>query len=227
MVYKRKPKARRKVAPKRKNRSVIRQPNLIADSQIVKLRYVDFFQLDAGIGGVAFDTWRANGIFDPYVGVGGHQPLGGDQYASFYKSYVVLGAKATCYFDVYSNSASDSVWGLGKTSTVSTQPATNINQAIEQNQVSYTFLTSRSGDRNSGKISVYYSPRKHFGLKDPSDNGDLVGITGDSGTDPTAQAYFQFQVGGNNPADNPTPVNCRVLIEYVVKFTERKELTQS
>lgn len=38
--------------------------------------------------------WR-NGLYDPYVGTGGHQPLGSDQWANFYYYYRVLKIKGT------------------------------------------------------------------------------------------------------------------------------------
>lgn len=208
----------------RKNRAVV-QRSIVADKQIVKLRYVEFVTLDAGIGSVAYDTWRANGVFDPYVGVGGHQPLGHDQWAPFYDNYVVLGSKATCFAEVYGTAASDSVWLIGNVGQTIGAPASNINQAIEQNKVKYTFLGGKTSSKSLGKVSIYYSPKAVFGVKDVLDNGDLVGSLGS--TDPPAPCYFHFQVGGNNPADNPTSVNCRVLIEYTVMLTGRKELEQS
>lgn len=215
---------RRRRAFYRKSGRMVRQPRVIADSQIVKLRYVDFIQLDAGIGTPAYDTFSATSCFDPYVGAGGHQPLGFDQWMTFYNHYQVLGAKATAYARQYADLGGDAVWLVGQTSASTTAPASNINQYIEQKRSKYTFLTAKLGAQNTGKVTVHYSPRRFFNLKNPRDEHDL---RGDASSSPTENAYFQFIAGGGNPADNPGPVNVRVVIDYVVLLTERKHLAQS
>lgn len=202
---------------------LVRQPRVIAESQIVKLRYVDFVNLDAGVGTLAYDTWSATSCYDPYVGAGGHQPLGFDQWMTFYNHFQVLGAKATAYGMVYGTAAGDSVYMIGQLSGSTGAPATNINEAIEQKRASYRFLSAKD-DKSFGKVTVKYSPRTFFHLKNPADEHDLRGTaTGN----PTENAYFQFCVGGMNPLDNPTQINMRVVIDYIVLFTERKHLSQS
>lgn len=202
---------------------LVRQPRVIAESQIVKLRYVDFVNLDAGIGTLAYDTWSATSCYDPYVGAGGHQPLGFDQWMTFYNHYQVLGSKATAYGMVYATNPSDSVYMIGQLSASTGAPATNINEAIEQKRASYRFLSSKD-DKSFGKVVVKYSPRRFFNLKNPQDEHDLRGsIT----SNPTENAYFQIMVGGMNPSDNPTQINLRIVIDYLVLLTERKHLSQS
>ena len=214
--------ARRKRFYKRS--AVVRQPRVIAESQIVKLRYVDFIQLDAGIGAPAYDTFSATSLYDPYVGAGGHQPLGFDQWMTFYNHYQVIGAKATAHARVYADAAGDAIWLIGQTSAGTAAPGGNVNQLIEQKRAKYTFLTAKNGSDNTGKVTVHYSPRRFFNLKNPRDEHDL---RGDASTSPAENCYFQFMVGADNPADNPTVVNVRVIIDYICLFTERKHLAQS
>lgn len=211
---------------KKKKYAVVRQPQIIADSTIVTLRYVDSVNLNAGAATRAYDTWSATSIFDPYVAVGGHQPLGADQWAQFYNHYQVIGAKITAHFTVISTGTVDNTIGVVKLSDTSTWTPTDINTLMEQNKVNYKFLTSGNGSRSYAKVVGYYSPRKFFGLKYPSDEHDLRGTTGDSGTDPTENAYFHVGLGSANDGD-PMLVPVRVVIEYRVKFTERKDIGAS
>ena len=43
------------------------------------MRYHDRASIDPAAGSFATDTWSLNGVFDPYTGLGGHQPYGFDQ----------------------------------------------------------------------------------------------------------------------------------------------------
>ena len=85
---------RRRRAPRKKY--PLYQP--VPDSKVVKMRYVDQFTIDPGLGTAGHISLRANGLFDPYVPVGGHQPYSFDQYMEFYNRYTVLGSKITVTF---------------------------------------------------------------------------------------------------------------------------------
>lgn len=229
MPYKKKTYRKKPYKKSYRRKAVIRQPSIVADSQIVTLKYCDHVTFDAGIGTKSYTSWRATSAFDPYVPLGGHQPLGFDNWTQFYNHYTILGAKATAHYSVPSDLASDAVIAVGKLSDEETWAPTDVNTLIEQNKTKYTFLTARGGSNSTGNITVYYSPRKMFGLSKVSDEHDLRGQTGNAGTgsDPTENAYFHFGLAGMNPSDNPVAVNCRVIIEYRIKFTERKDLAGS
>lgn len=217
-------KKRRTLRARRRVRARISSKLGLPESKLVRMRYVEFIQLDAGVGTPAYDTFSATSCFDPYVGAGGHQPLGFDEMSSWYDNYQVMGAKCTANARVYATNVSDAVWLVCQTSNDTTAPASNINQYIEQKDVRYTFLTSATGSKNIGRVSTTYSPRKQFAIKDPKDDQHLRAITT---TSPAKNAYFQIIVGADNPADNPTTVGIRVVIDYLVLFTGRKHLAQS
>lgn len=217
-------KKRRTYRARRKVRARISSKLGLPESKLVRMRYVEFISLDAGIGVPAYDTLSATSLFDPYVGTGGHQPMGFDEMSAWYENYQVMGATATAHARVYASAAADAIWLIGQTSNDTSAPASTIEQYIEQKDVKYAFLTSAIGANNTGKVTVRYSPRKQFAIKDPRDDQDLRAATTAS---PFKNAYFQFAVGGDNPADNPTAVNIRVVIDYLVLFTGRKHLAQS
>ncbi len=55
-------------------------------------KYVENFIITSGVAGV-FGTsydYAANGMYDPYLGVGGHQPYGFDELSPWYNSFTVI-----------------------------------------------------------------------------------------------------------------------------------------
>lgn len=66
----------------------------VPDRLVLKMKYVDNFQL-IGAGG-ASRVFRLNSIYDPDTSVvNGHQPLGYDQWNTFYQKYRVFKAIVT------------------------------------------------------------------------------------------------------------------------------------
>lgn len=62
---------------------------------MVRLRYVQEVQLDAGTGTYSQNLFRCNSLFDPdYTGVG-HQPKGFDEWAGVYNHYTVMKSTIT------------------------------------------------------------------------------------------------------------------------------------
>ncbi|QGQ63634.1 capsid protein [Chicken circovirus 5] len=83
---------------KRRRTSISRAPRgwkPFGNSRIARLTYCDNVTLDPGANVVAGRVFRANGLFDPDVALGGHQPYGFDQLMSIYNRFVVLGSKIT------------------------------------------------------------------------------------------------------------------------------------
>lgn len=66
--------------------------NIIPQMTIVTLPYVDLRNEILALGNAHRFTqqWRCTSINDPQVAVGGHQPLGHDQWAPLYNRYMVL-----------------------------------------------------------------------------------------------------------------------------------------
>jgi hypothetical protein len=70
--------------------SVPRSPNqLVPERFRTTLTYVDYTTLDPAAGVFSTVVYSPSSLFDPYVPVGGHQPMGFDQLAALYAHYVV------------------------------------------------------------------------------------------------------------------------------------------
>lgn len=187
------------------------------------MRYVEFLTLNPGVGTLAYHTWRASSPFDPNYSGTGHQPNGFDQWATFYNTYTVLGAKCTLLAYVYASGVGESCFAAIQTTDKSAITASTLDELMEQRGTPYKALISK-GDKSYGKVTAYYSPRKVFGIKDTQDASNLkCGVA----ENPNWNAYFHTYIGGLNPADDPTVTSCRVVIDYIVQFAGIKELTSS
>lgn len=198
--------------------------NIVPDSHVVKLKYVEQFNLNAGTGTNAVHVFRANSIFDPSLTTTGHQPLGRDQWLPFYDHYLVIGAKIKCQFisvDADGNTGSQMVGIMLQDSSTSNLNPINI---MEQTGSTYKVLTS-SDAMQKAVVSKGFSPKKFFGLKDISDNRSLVGAAQDG--NPTEGAYWLVYQAPLDPTQNCGTIRCIATIEYLVKYTERKTLAQS
>lgn len=68
----------------------------------MKLKYgIGNITLAHGALDTIYDLYRGNGLYDPEVAVGGHQPRMFDQMCLFYQSYLVLGSKISITFFMF------------------------------------------------------------------------------------------------------------------------------
>lgn len=100
-VYKTRKRAyRRKAYKARPMSTTINRVVGIPDQMFCKLRYSDTYTLGT-LSSFQSVLIRANSLFDPDYAVGGHQPMGFDQYAALYGKYRVYGVayRITCIAD--------------------------------------------------------------------------------------------------------------------------------
>ncbi len=212
---------RRKPAWKR--RTTIQKGLGFSDGQIVKMRYVEEFQLDPGLGTVASYIFRANGLYDPNYTGAGHQPYGFDQWMTYYNQFTVLGSKITALFRNYGAAAADGVMvGLQlKDSAVVDQ--TNPNDIVEQGRSVWRLMQPAGGTRDQVTLRKGFSTKKFF--QAPNSLDDIY--RGSASADPAEQAFFHVIAGGFNASDNPGPLRCQIIMDYIVKLNGPKPLVSS
>lgn len=185
-----------------------------ARSKTVVMRYASNFDLTATAPSIDGWKWRANSIFDPDESIGGHQPLGHDEYALQYKYYKVLKSRLTVYF----TSASTGVTGqmmcgikLGEASY--TLPTTHFEMVEHQRGEPAWILPINSGG-SIKKVVKYFDSRKEFQASDTNINTGAL-----FSANPLKQAYFYPWIG---PVDASTSSVCVCFMhcEYVVKMWE-------
>lgn len=201
-------------------------PVLMPNRHFCKMKYVTQFALDSPSGAPSGHVFRANGLYDPDVTGGGHQPLGFDQImGKFYNHFTVVGSKLTMT-PVIGGSDQWQTYGVMTTDsgTVVASMA-NIGQLLEQERttgVKPTGILNLASGRPYNAIGKF--SLKHF-FK--GSNKYTTSLKGTSSADPTEQAYFECYacpLSGVNPESH----NFIAVIVYCVMFTDPVNiLTQS
>jgi hypothetical protein len=192
-------------------------------SQRVKLNYFHYEVLDTGGTTLGYFDLRANGVYDPVVAVGGHQPLGYDQWSTFYNNWVVLACDIHTNFK--SNVASENTQIVGIILSDDTTTPMEVGELAEQPLAHWTTVCCNAGNRAFADVRHRYDAKTFFNIKDPLDNVSRLG--GTTGADPTEQAYFRVYFNNSNGGISDTTLQTNTLLTYDVVFSEPKALAQS
>jgi hypothetical protein len=185
-----------------------------------RLRYSEFdTQLTPAASLPGRAIYSATGLYDPNYAVGGHQPMGFDQYMLAYQHYRVTGARISVTF--HSETVSEN-YTVGV--AVRRNPSIGtFEQEIEQGFIKHAPLSIETGSRQSRTISYYVNPQRWLGI--PA--GDADRLEGDASSNPTEQCYFQVLAMGVNTGVTAPSVRTVITIDYDVVFREKKLLSQS
>lgn len=194
-----------------------------SDGQIVKMRYVEEFELNPGIGTVASYIFRANGLYDPNYTGSGHQPYGFDQWMTYYNQFTVLGSKVRATFRNYNSSLGDGVMVGIQLKDSAVVDNNNSNKIIEQGRSTWRLMQPAGGTHDQRTLHKGFSTKGFFQARDNLD--DIY--RGSSSADPSEQAYFHIIAGGFNLSDDPAALRCQVIIDYIVKLNGPKPLVSS
>jgi hypothetical protein len=189
----------------------------------VDLVYCDTYEVSTSSSVQVETFFRANGPYDPDASIGGHQPLGYDEWAAFYNHYVVR--RSDIMVEAYDTEAAailDSLSVIVCDDT--TIPATP--QALrEQPACSATVFGKDMGSKAVGRVNQFYEPRQFFGCKRVEDRVETLGAL--VGANPSEQAYFGVAIGSAIGGVNSRTYVMRVRICYTILFLEPKTLPQS
>lgn len=190
-------------------------------------------------------SFIANGLYDPTVALGGHQPRGFDQYMAIYDNYTVVGSKINVnwMYDQYdapsmAGTPSGTLVKSVTTSTadqfgcppvmvgihkgVATLAANDAADAMEQDRTMWRNMTAADGAVvTSSKLAI----SDFFG------KGNLVGAEGYGGTaaaDPDNKIYWTIWAArAPNQGNGVVQLTAFTTIEYDVIFTNPKNLAAS
>lgn len=187
----------------------------------IQLRYCANVSLADVVGGVLdLHAFSANNVFDPDVTGVGHQPLGRDQWALFYNHYRVV--ESTCNVKMTTTSV-----GSGQPVMTGVYLADDVNVPSEWTTLAESGrsnpLMHTPGNTESHMIKSSYSQSKFF--KGQGVNQSALGAS--IGSSPSEQAYFIIYAQAADESSTFTSRSYSVTIDYVVEFSEPKDLTQS
>lgn len=194
------------------------------DETWTKLKYTEYFSATVPAQpGATTAAYRGNSAFDPDVDVdvSGTQPLGFDQWGTFYNRYYVAGSR--CKVKVYSASTTEPIevnlWPSIQ------QPGASewLANRIWEQPFNKSIQLSPTWDKKT--IASYMNTAKMYGVRDPA--GD-VSFSATVANNPVKQWYWNFMAMLMNPTSTATPVIvCKVTITYYIKFMERLTLAPS
>lgn len=219
-------KQQRKKQKKRSRRLVLRSPSYVPSGlptqRITKLRYCESISRTTTSGVMDRYMYRANGAYDPNLTGTGHQPFGYDQWAALFNHYTVIGSKITVRTIATVNSTGvplhTGIYLADGTST----PYTIYTQFQEAKKGSYRTMLGSIGEKAYRNTSTF-SARSFFGVKNVMDNQNLRALVT---TDPSEEAYFHIWLQCADLAGTAT-VRHDVTIDYIIKFTEPKDIASS
>jgi len=224
--------------------SVPRNKLAFAQSMRTKLRYVQRVEFLPTNTSVIQSPFRANGMYDPTVPLGGHQPRGFDEMMKIYETFTVHGSTISCSFmyegydgpsgvafagnlrkststDDNSPALTPMVCGLHK--GIETLSSGSVQEQMEKDRTSWTYINGQTGHRTlkgSLKVSDFYGKAPLTGSE---------GYTGSASADPTEQVLWEVWCGrvSDDYPEEITKVVCFVTIEYDATFTQPKVLSAS
>lgn len=219
----------RKNFRKRNMRSMvrIRTPTAFPDAIQCKLNYSELTAHTSALGAKVTTQWRGNSVYDPRFAIGGHQPLGMDQYSLLYRSFLVKGMKWE--IDVISDGGAGSFVHQVATICKPIDTITPLISTVREKPYSqYKVMGLQGSSRHIIKFKGYMSTKKMVGLKKL--NVENVAYTGSTDTSLTSdpplgwnlQLYMQPLTG---TATFDYEVQCRLT--YYVTFFNRRQLLQS
>lgn len=216
----------RKKTTKRKRRYRSRVPRqLIPNKTARTFRYQTSVTLDPNAAFIDERLFRMNGMYDPEVAVGGHQPLGFDQYIGvLYDHFVVIGSKISATF-ASNSSTTTGAYIVGVTPTDSTAALpTNVSTIIEQGRSKHKQVQPYVGGNSLATIRMKMNPNKFMGRSHPLSDPELKGGVAN---DPTEQATWHVWASSTNGVIDPSTIQVNILIEYLAMMIEPKILAQS
>lgn len=187
-------------------------------SKLVNLHYTDYHSMATG----DTLTYMINSAFDPYAAVGGHQPKGFDQWASFYNKYIVVGAKYrfTIMWDAGHPPASHPPVEFIEILNRDTVPTGGWNTYVETNGGSGYGILPVSVEKKL-TLTGKYSAKKFFNTVDDKDNHSIGAAIS---ADPSYPAYLLLISRGFGGITGLGEFTVKVDIEQAVLFTEPAEL---
>lgn len=218
-------KRKRKLRPRRRRKYLPMAgfPN----NKLVKMRYVDELRISTGAGSSLSKSapFVANGLFDPYYPLGGHQPKGFDQWMAIYSHYNVIGAKITV--KLASSGSNNVAWGVCRTPSPSQMANRSLTYILEnryQKNVRYLSWNNNTNvTMNNRGLTASYSQKKVFG----KNSAQKENLTGSIEANPTEGQYFEIWVAPVQGDTNIKTLDFVVTIDYIALFTEPKVLIQS
>jgi len=198
-------------------------------TQIVKHRYVTNQLLDLNSVPLVNVQYSATGMFDPQISVGGHQPLGYDQWSLFYNRYHVLGCKAKITFNFGESTGSKplvvGIYPLRYGATV----GTSVQAIMEQGLSRFKMVNSSPGGGADNQFTLVnkLSTKQFYDQKDSKDNTISYGAMNTA--NPNSQIIWNIFAGtyDESSGGSASKITCMIELDYIARWSDPIALPQS
>lgn len=215
----RKNKGRGKKVPVKVQRTLAILGDGLPKRMMVRQHYIQNYTITSSTGVPNVYKWATNGLFDPDVSGGGHQPYYFDQFGALYNHYTVLGSKITITLSPDTATTDPFVAGIYINDDTTTTP-TSLNEFLETTRSKY-----RVSNQAQGSPLVFtnkWSASKTFG-------GSVLGndsLRGTTSANPAEISVFNFFICALNSADSVT-ASFIARVDYIVQWSELKDIAGS
>lgn len=242
-TFKRKASSRPYVPRKRRRTNRIRRPipragrlkpkiGAFPNSKTLNLRYVEDFTLNPGITGAAVNVFSMNGLYDPNITGGGHQPMFFDNYMNIYGRYRVNYSYIT-FIACDTHQVNQPITVTGSTTGTAYGDNTRaVRMFIVKDKTNNDYSSSLNTliEEGNTNLAWRYAPNNLSpSVQKMRMRGDPVAILncnkrdeelqGTSTSNPLNEAYFICGVD-NIPGANADNMNFQVIITYNVTFSD-------
>lgn len=197
-----------------------RTPLFPVRRRINGMAYSELFTLNSTSGVPTQKFIIANGLYDPNVQTGGHQPAGFDIMMSLYNQYTVVASKITCTF-------SNDNTGVSLLAYVFLSPNTTVltdQDEIMENGLVKTAVLQYKGAFGSVKhINMDCNVAKYFGRRTQNELLDDDLLAGTAAANPTEGVYFALGLVDVTRVAT-TAAFVQVDVSYDAIFWEPKKL---
>lgn len=194
------------------------------------MRYQEWISFDLSTTGIQTHAFSANNLNDPRLALGGHQPIGYDQWAAFYKFYNVVSAVATC--EIGANSAEAVTEQFALVYAACLTDVSHASDSIsawlvlcENGGTVFDMMAASSYGIKEHKHRLHYQCKPFWNVDSVKDNTDRFGAL--FGTAPIEDALFNFSVFQPGGGTSDRILSALVTIEYLVVVGDKNDLPQS
>lgn len=162
---------------------------------------------------------KANGIYDPDSAIGGHQPLGFDQWTAIYNHWVVNSATIRCTYYINSDTTLDATFLCGIYDDDDASNSLSVSEIQEGSSRNKSLVVTTNNPQ--GILYSSWKSKRKFSTNQLAD----VNQRGSAAADPNESS--QWCIWAYNYGVNSDRCDVHIDIEYDVTFFERKDLSGS
>lgn len=205
-------------------RGVVTGKNIIRRRQNAILRYADIQRLSATVGAAntVFVRFNANGMYDPDVALGGHQPRGFDQLAALYDEYFVRRCTIEVTFTTVGATTEWLPFISIRPSSSETPNGRNILEGPDR-VIAKTTIKDENNHKSSTYLTISVDPSKWLGNKGEDNEDARANVV----SNPNDQCVFYVGVINTATGSGTATIDCVINLTYDAVFMNPKNPPES